>query len=535
MADDSAWLNAMEESVEDADLSPSSTGRIDGKQPGISHLNHGGKERGKCSSLRGLAARVPRPLLSLIAVALLVPVTLLSVAPDMKAQATTPGPREASVSRAASASPFEPVMGGADGPARLENIEVVEQAETLGEKIDVAVTKSGETTSQGQEVAQVEESTLLLQCYSSPAADPSEGSWKKVDGGVGMSPISPKHVGTGGPFRARPWANTMAYQEVLSCMGEVTSMLELTGTQRYPSRKLQIPHAAAWECCARSMCGDVWANAHRGEGIQPYWTWEASACTLDEMDAVKFCDVMRGRKGLLFVGDSLMEIMTQTLAGLLRAELLSMPAYSRVYSACGGAWKFAWYRNDYLDLRTTKYETMNCQIKDRFSTRCIVFATDSVLEQFDTLIVNSGAHRMEGGMSEYQQKMTAASKALTASMKRLHGESAILMVRNSVPGHWECRERMFEGPVELDVAITLVEEGPAVFKWPTYVEKNQIIEEAFVRDEEWKLLDAYTPTVLRADSHRGGPGPDCLHYCMPGPVDHWVLLLYNILLVETAD
>lgn len=34
--------------------------------------------------------------------------------------------------------------------------------------------------------------------------------------------------------------------------------------------------------------------------------------------------------------------------------------------------------------------------------------------------------------------------------------------------------RMFEGPVELDVAITLVEEGPAVFKWPTYVEKNQV-------------------------------------------------------------
>lgn len=46
----------------------------------------------------------------------------------------------------------------------------------------------------------------------------------------------------------------------------------------------------------------------------------------------------------------------------------------------------------------------------------------------------------------------------------------------------------------------------------------------------WKILDAYTPTVLRADSHIGDH--DCLHYCVPGPADHWVTLLYNMLLAE---
>lgn len=66
---------------------------------------------------------------------------------------------------------------------------------------------------------------------------------------------------------------------------------------------------------------------------------------------------------------------------------------------------------------------------------------------------------------------------------------------------------------------------------------GKILEEAFSGDDGWKLLDAYTPTVLRADSHRGATSKrwqDCLHYCNPGPVDHWVTLLYNILLVETT-
>jgi len=42
----------------------------------------------------------------------------------------------------------------------------------------------------------------------------------------------------------------------------------------------------------------------------------------------------------------------------------------------------------------------------------------------------------------FREQMQAAAEALTASMHRLHGEGgAILVVRNTVPGHWECVER----------------------------------------------------------------------------------------------
>lgn len=130
--------------------------------------------------------------------------------------------------------------------------------------------------------------------------------------------------------------------------------------------------------------------------------------------------------------------------------------------------------------------------------------------------------------------------------------------------------RQFTGPVDSDVAQDMVDAAPEDYHWSEFRESNTILEEAFsvsassnsslvggVRDGEgrdaqqriygggvnlkvggaagegWKILDAYTPTTLRADSHIGGR--DCLHYCLPGPVDHWITLLYNIILQQKAD
>ena len=43
----------------------------------------------------------------------------------------------------------------------------------------------------------------------------------------------------------------------------------------------------------------------------------------------------------------------------------------------------------------------------------------------------------------------------------------------------------------------------------------------------WHLLDAYTPSSLRPDAHLRAD--DCLHFCMPGPIDAWVQQLMVLL------
>lgn len=113
-----------------------------------------------------------------------------------------------------------------------------------------------------------------------------------------------------------------------------------------------------------------------------------------------------------------------------------------VWSACGGELTVGFMRNDYLDARKKKFGADACldsKGKPADNTVCVVFADDDTLEKFDTLVVNSGAHFREA--REYGSAMKLASHALAGSMKRLHGDDAILVVRNTPPGHWHCAKR----------------------------------------------------------------------------------------------
>ncbi|CAM9751170.1 unnamed protein product [Pylaiella littoralis] len=332
------------------------------------------------------------------------------------------------------------------------------------------------------------ESSSMPQCYSTLTANPSIGTWRECEGGA--EECSPVDLG----YAARqPWLPEM-----------------------------------------EQRCKVSWESDQRGAVPMPYWTWEASECRLNTVDAESFCRVMEGRKGILFVGDSLTGQTVDTLASILNAESLyhQVLAYDK-FSACNGALKFSWYRNDFLDPRTTEsggFESVHCEENDVSMSRCVVFADDAILSEFDTLVVNAGAHRRVGGIDAYGDMMKNASEVLTASMKRLHGNDAIMIVRNTVPGHGDGHSRMFDGPVDVDTANDIVAAGPPIYGWTSFPDKNKLLEEAF-GGAGWNLLDAYTPTLLRVDSH--GSVGDGLHYCVPGPVDHWITLLYNILLVET--
>ena len=40
-------------------------------------------------------------------------------------------------------------------------------------------------------------------------------------------------------------------------------------------------------------------------------------------------------------------------------------------------------------------------------------------------------------------------------------------------------------------------------------------------------LDVFPSIKLRADQHPSDL--DCLHYCLPGPLDSWIIFLYNLI------
>lgn len=142
--------------------------------------------------------------------------------------------------------------------------------------------------------------------------------------------------------------------------------------------------------------------------------------------------------------------MTTTLATVLRAEAVAVDPFKDSWEACGGALKVRFMRNDFLDTRTLpRYKTLQCERGVRGgtpvdNTRCRIFATDETLAEFDTLVVNSGAHPRPA--PEFGRQMDAAAETLTESMNRLHGKGkAVLVVRNTTPGHWGCTERWVRG------------------------------------------------------------------------------------------
>lgn len=81
-------------------------------------------------------------------------------------------------------------------------------------------------------------------------------------------------------------------------------------------------------------------------------------------------------------------------------------------------------------------------------------ADDATLSQFDTLVVNAGAHLRSGALEAYGSMMKSASESLTSAMRRLHGDNAILVVRNIVPGHGQSFDR-WETFQEGDVGYSL--------------------------------------------------------------------------------
>lgn len=139
--------------------------------------------------------------------------------------------------------------------------------------------------------------------------------------------------------------------------------------------------------------------------------------------------------------------MTTTLASILRAEtIVTAEPDNRCHDewlACDGALKVTFQRNDFLNAQqntTSPFMGLHCEYPDVSDTRCTIFGDDATLEGFDTIVVNSGAHPRPA--DRYGPAMGTASKKIAASMRRLHGEAdTILVVRNTIPGHWDCNER----------------------------------------------------------------------------------------------
>jgi hypothetical protein len=162
------------------------------------------------------------------------------------------------------------------------------------------------------------------------------------------------------------------------------------------------------------------------------------------------------------------------------------------------------YRNDYLSL-----STKNVDIKERTWIKELKYHNISLL------ILNKGAHFEENSI------FIAKLKETMDYLQKNHSTMSIVW-RNTPHGHLNFAEKFNEPPLSTPPLLSELDQ----YNYSHFEEQNRLAQEFISnRYPSVLIMDVFTMTALRADSHR-----DPLHYCIPGPIDSWVLLFYNLLI-----
>lgn len=140
------------------------------------------------------------------------------------------------------------------------------------------------------------------------------------------------------------------------------------------------------------------------------------------------------------------------------------------------------------------------------------------LDEASLLILNRGAHFAPSPFILRELKATFR-------FLRFMYPNKLIIFRNTVPGHQNCSA--YSEPLTKQQELR----DGTMYSWSKFREQNQLaknLAELF----GIVYMDVDAQTQFRADGHfgRNKKGTeDCLHYCMPGPIDTWVQLLYNML------
>lgn len=142
----------------------------------------------------------------------------------------------------------------------------------------------------------------------------------------------------------------------------------------------------------------------------------------------------------------------------------------------------------------------------------------------DLLLLNRGAHWRP--IENYVNGVRSTLRHL-----RERFPQKLLVYRSTPPGHAFCWhfKKPLQKPQNYD---RLGRPYKFPFMWHTFAKQNREAR-AIAEDVGAIFLDVEPMSRLRADSHPGRKPEvkqiDCLHWCIPGPLDTWARLLYNII------
>uniref|UniRef100_A0A1J3GMC6 Protein ALTERED XYLOGLUCAN 4 n=1 Tax=Noccaea caerulescens TaxID=107243 RepID=A0A1J3GMC6_NOCCA len=296
-----------------------------------------------------------------------------------------------------------------------------------------------------------------------------------------------------------------------------------------------------------------------------YWKWKPNQCDIPRFDANRFLDLMRD-KHLAFVGDSMARNQLESLICLLSTVSIPDLVYRNGEDNKFRKWRFgshnvtvSVYWSPFLVAGIEKSGKLDHNILhlDRVDEK---WGND--LERIDTVVVSVGhwflhpavyyesgtvlgCHSCEASNCTEIGFFDVFRKAIRTTLKAVAGKRREVILTTFSPSHFEGRpwdsldacnmtEPYEEGKVleGLDLEMRRIE-----------MEEFTAAKAAVEADVRLEALDVTAISVLRPDGH---PGPymyefpfkngvpervhnDCLHWCLPGPVDTWNEIMIEML------
>ncbi|KAI4388969.1 hypothetical protein MLD38_001249 [Melastoma candidum] len=304
------------------------------------------------------------------------------------------------------------------------------------------------------------------------------------------------------------------------------------------------------------------------------WRWKPDECELPRFDPVRFLELMRG-KSLAFIGDSVARNHLRSLMCLLYG-VLDIPddvTPKFIPETRSRKWYFPEYNFTLarfwapflVKASNTDSLSKSYRADLRLDEPDESWARE--IEKFDFVILSAG-HWFFRSLTFYEEGRLVGCSACWRSdvpnltrhygyrkafqtayrtLLKLEGYKGVTILRTFSPEHfengsWNNGGRCLRTRPYTEAEIKL--NGSNLEMHTTQMEEFRAAgREAAKRGLKFRLLDMTEAMLLRPDGHPNlywhsrhvnTTSSDCLHWCLPGPVDTWNELLLHVLISESV-
>lgn len=290
---------------------------------------------------------------------------------------------------------------------------------------------------------------------------------------------------------------------------------------------------------------------NRSKHIMDY-VWQPSGCELVPFDANRFSEYLSNHP-LVFIGDSINQLEFESMGCLLGEKMVNPPGDTQLSGGDRNMWvsqlvhkdklqvegavSLAYLRSDYL-VRLDDFKLMEPNDDEGYLIgKGSNFPWVHAISRFDHIVINTAAHwhtdKKWGSNESDEEMMDAYRRAMRIIFDYLQRNLRPVQrvwVRSTPYGHAKCSR--YTEPSKTPVVPTRKD---GEYQWDMFDKMDQVWKEMIDEAQDYRIrfFNVSHMANLRGDAH-SRPDSDCLHTCLPGPVDDWNKLLFHEIAREAA-